>query len=365
MSLQRSASLGVLLIVAASACAFSSSSMPRDTQSGPGITMLPIPPTDQPGGQIAFRRFTDSSLTSSHIVVARPDGSQQQDVTAPASGVRDTLPAWSPDGSLLAFTRITPAPAATAEVYVVGRQGGSARQLTHSPPGTACGGSAGPLPAAPTTSLSCNGDPTWSPDGKIIAYSHRFQQSSVTRSEVWLVRADGSDAHALNAGGPPVQDSGPAWSPDGTHLAFERGDGDTSSIFLVRSDGREEKQLTGAGLNFGDHPAWAPDGTKILFRSNPDDPTQGFQQSDLFTIRTDGTGLTRLTRSQPNLQYLSATWSPDGRWIVTGLVQRDSHDAQAQIYLLSPTAAQGRLLLENTLWQSAPRWAPANIPAPR
>lgn len=352
---------GVLLLLGATACSFGSAASSRGTPSAPAVAVVPIPPAVQPGGLIAFRRFTDNSLRTSQIVTAHPDGSEQRNLTEPAAGVQETLPSWSPDGKQVAYMRITSSPNSAAEVYVVGWKGGPERQLTHSPAGSSCAGSSGPGPANPTASLSCNGDPSWSPSGAVIAYSHTYERDSVSLSEIWLVNQDGSGAHALTADGQAVQGSGPAWSPDGKQLAFQRSsDNGTSSIYVVNSDGSRERRLTGPGGSFGDHPAWAPDGSTLLFRSNPGDPTQDFGPSDLYTVRTDGSALTNLTRAGRNLEFLSSSWSPDGRWLITSRVQSDSHGGQAQLYLLNPSASQGRLLLEDPRWQSAPRWAPSS-----
>jgi Tol biopolymer transport system component len=315
----------------------------------------------QPAGVVAFRRFTDPALTTSSIVTSRLDGSDQRILTAPAPGGQDTLPAWSSDGKRLAFMRISPGPGATAEVYVVERTGGPVRQLTRSPAGSTCEDSAGPQPAAPSSSISCNGDPSWSPDGSQLAYSHRSRKNSVSRSEIWVLNQDGTGGHVLIAGGLPARDSSPAWSPDGTRIAFEHvNDDGTSSIVVVRADGSGERQLTASGKSFGDHAAWSPDGDKLLFRSNPGNPTQAFHTSDLYTVRADGTDLTQLNQSDRNLEFLSSSWSPDGKWIVTGLVQRGSGSDRAQLYVLTADATQKRLVIDNPYWQSAPRWMPGH-----
>jgi len=359
MATTRAAAVVALLVVSVQACSFTSSGASPSRVATSQVSIPPISASGTPAGLIAFRRYTDNDLTTSQIMAAHLDGTDQRDLTASTPGVRDTLPAWSHDGEHLAFLRTTPAPHATAEVFVVGRSGGPVRQLTHSPPGAGCGATSGPNPAAPTSSLSCNSDPSWSPDGTTLAYSHRYLHDSVMRTEIWVTDQAGGKAHALAAGGQPVQGSGPSWSPDGTRIAFERGNNHgTSAIFLVRADGTGEQQLTAGNLSFGDHPTWSPDGTEILFRSNPNDPTQGFEQSDLYTVHPDGTGLTKLTHSAPDLEYLSSSWSPDGRWIITGLVHRGSHGNQAQLYLLSAHADQGRLVVDNPHWQSAPRWSP-------
>ncbi len=349
-----------VMVLALGACAFTTTSKPSEGTATKASPIPSVPASVRVHGTIAFRRFTDTSLNSSQIVTAQLDGRQQRAVTHPGPGVQDTLASWSPDGRQLAFMRITGGPKASAEVYVVGRQGGPVSQITHSPAGAVCDESASPDPALQTSSVSCNGDPAWSPDGKVIAYSHFYRKNSVANSDLWLANADGSGSRPLIAHGHLARDSGPTWAPDGTRIAFERSnDSGTGSIFVVNADGTGVRQLTSSRLNFGDHACWSPDGTRILFRTNPGNPTQEFHQSALYFVRPDGTGLTKLTDSGSNLEYLSSSWSPDSRWIVTGLVRRGDHNQQARLYLLSANAHQQRLIVDNPRWQSAPRWAPA------
>src|SRR3954453_8165971 len=116
---------------------------------------------------IAFRRFTDGTYSSSQIVTARLDGFDQTVLTTPGTDGTDSVPTWSPDGSRLAFGRSVPRPDCgpgcfEKEIYVVDANGGAATQLTHPPGGALC---THRVPEA------CAGDPSWSPDGKQIAFS--------------------------------------------------------------------------------------------------------------------------------------------------------------------------------------------------
>ncbi|HSP39038.1 MAG TPA: hypothetical protein VLR26_14940 [Frankiaceae bacterium] len=313
-------------------------------------------------GVIAFRRFTDATYSSSQIVAARLDGSQEKVLTNPGPEGADSIPTWSPDGSRLAFGRSVPRPDCgpgcfEKEIYVVDAHGGPATRLTHAPGGALCSGQ-GPS--------ACAGDPAWSPDGKQIAFNRTMATASEPKDQtgIWVVNADGAGEHLLASRPEPQRTNSPAWSPDGTRLAFERGTFDnnqqalTLAVFTMRSDGTDERQITPSDRTFGDHPQWSPDGTTILFRDNVGAPTNAFKPSALYTVHPDGSGLTNLTGSDPNLQYLSGSFSPDGKSIVVPRVHRGSHGDQAELYVLSSAGAVQRLVVENPNWQSMVRWSP-------
>jgi Tol biopolymer transport system component len=354
--------LGLAVVGAAvsfTACS-DSTSKPNQTNPLPGAAAAATPTTGT-ADLIAFRRFTDATYTSSQIVTARLDGSQQNVLTTPGAQGADSIPTWSPDGARLAFGRSVPRPDCGAgcfekEIYVVDAHGGQASRLTHAPGGALC------TPQGPS---ACGGDPAWSPDGRQIAFNRTVATADDPQDQtgIWVVNADGSGERQLASQPAPQRIASPSWSPDGTRLAFERGrfDGDgqavSSAVFTMRSDGTDERQVTPVS-KFGDHPQWSPDGQTIMFRDNIGTPTNHFKPSALYTVHPDGSGLTRLTGSDPNLQYLSGSFSPDGKSIVVPRVHQGSHDDQAELYVLSNAGAVQRLVVENPDWQSMVRWSP-------
>ena len=147
------------------------------------------------------------------------------------------------------------------------------------------------------------------------------------------MNADGSGTENLTRS--PKFDDGPAWSPDGQKIAFQRvvgvipcGTGGCgpaeSDIFVMNADGSEQRNLTRKpSLNLGSH-AWSPDGQKILFQRRAKR-----KNWDIYVINADGSGERNLTRNRSH--DLDAAWSPDGRRIVF----RTSRHGKWELYVMN------------------------------
>src|SRR5262249_19039719 len=113
--------------------------------------------------------------------------------------------------------------------------------------------------------------------------------------QIYVMNLDGSGQTALTG------DSGihtnARFSPDGTRIAYEftrrEQDAPDSGIYLMNADGSSARRLVESTSSINQQPAFSPDGQKVLFSSNRADGNY-----DLYTIRIDGTGLTRLTEDQ-------------------------------------------------------------------
>lgn len=132
--------------------------------------------------------------------------------------------------------------------------------------------------------------------------------------QIWTANPDMKDAYPITDG--DYDNAFPAWSPDGTKLAFAStrsdtsGSGAISDIFVMNADGSEVTQVS-ESIGWSSEPTWSPDGTPIAFHSDAGDwPTS----VGLFVMRPDGTGQRRLTTLSPDLiDQGSARFSPDGR----------------------------------------------------
>jgi hypothetical protein len=291
--------------------------------------LLPLdPPTLELGstatgpGRIAFG-------TETGLYVVNADGSKPQRLTSnparPGVLTPDTDPAWSPDGSKIAFTRVT---ATSNEIDVMDADGSNLTRLT--------GGTA--------TSLARS--PSWSPDGKHIA----FTGSRPGGVDIYVMDADGSNEVRLTED--PGGDAFPAWSPDGKRIAFESTRPGQIEIYVMNADGSGETRLTtspGNGTTHGESidPAWSPDGSLIAFARDVD------HQWEIFVMGADGSGLVRLTSDSVAEAY--PAWSPDGSLIA---YSRGTGTIGSAIYLMSPDGSGQRPLSSVSTYAVTPAWSP-------
>jgi dipeptidyl aminopeptidase/acylaminoacyl peptidase len=146
-----------------------------------------------------------------------------------------------------------------------------------------------------TTSEGYYGRPHWSPDGTRLAFSAYLNGSNY--SQIFIVNANGSELTRIAPGTTSYWD--PSWSPDGARLAFIRFRNEAPGSYLfdvmiTDVDGRNVRQVM-SSADWSSAPVWSPDGRQIMFSSG----------GALYVMQADGSGLTRIT-SPPNNSWDSA-----------------------------------------------------------
>jgi TolB protein len=255
-------------------------------------------------GRIAFWSERDGNA---EIYTMNGDGSSVVRLTNDTA--IDRGPAWSPDGTKIAFNRGT-------HIYVMNADGSGVVRLTND--------------------TATDQGPAWSPDGTKIAFSRGTQ--------VYVMSADGSGVVRLTNDTATAR--GPAWSPDGTKIVFNRG----TQIYEMNADGFGVTALT-----TGSDPAWSRDGTRIagsrLFPPPPGcrigNPRGGYRPcppvSRIIVMNADASGMLPLTYGR------EPTWSRDGKIAFTN---------GSEIFVMNADGSGIIRLTDNAASDGRPAWSP-------
>jgi hypothetical protein len=189
--------------------------------------------------------------------------------------------------------------------------------------------------------------PAWSADGSKLAY-YAFvdvQPGDMHHTEIFVVNADGTGRQQLTfttaLGGPAF----PTWSPDGSKIAFQN-DSDRR-IYVMNSDGTGVTPLT-AGPDFT--PSWSPDGSKIVFASLRDGV------AEIYVMNADGTGQTRLTNN--DRPEFDPSWSPNGSTILYSRNDATNGDWPDLYVMNANGASQTNLTNTPNLAETNSVWSP-------
>lgn len=196
--------------------------------------------------------------------------------------------------------------------------------------------------------------PSWSPDGKKIAFgSNRDSHSEVySNCEIYVMNVDGSEQ--INLTNNPAWDDYPSWSPDGKKIAFTSHRDGNVDIYIMDADGSNQTRLT---YNPADavKPQWSLDGKKIAFQ------TTRHGKMDIYVMSSDGSNETRLTNNSATDICLS--WSPDGRKIAFASKRDDDPNSEifygnSEIYIMNSDGSNQTRLTNNPSFDMAPSWSP-------
>ncbi len=278
-------------------------------------TPSPLPtPTASGGGKIAYVCQIFRVPESDQICIMDSDGSNQRRLTT-SDTARHYYPSLAPDGQSVLFS--SNMDGTNFYIYELKLSG----ELTNLwRPGVA---------------------PEVSPDGRLIA----FAQSDGKNNMILVMNRDGSNPRLLTSNG-----WDPTWSPDGQKILFASQVGGLSQLMTINLDGSGQQQVSDLPLLRG-RSAWSADGRYIVTYSGRS------WERELFLLPLDGSPVRQLTPPGGNSQ--GPTFSPDGQWVAfTAYFDRFRNVHGCEIYKMRIDGTGLTRLTNNDYCDWQPRWGP-------
>jgi Tol biopolymer transport system component len=227
------------------------------------------------------------------IAVMDADGSNKRELPVQGGRMGFRSPTWSPDGTQLAFNTLPPVESHIPDIYTSDADGSDLTNITKSPE-------------------EWESAPDYSPNGLQMCF---WGGNYKTGWGINIMNSDGSNPTRLagdNHDRPffPFTGGSCDWSPDGTKIAYSyrpESRGARYDVYVMNADGSGKINLTKSPKVGEDSPSWSPDGTKITFSSFRDKPGSG--HSSIYTMDADGSNVTQVT-TNPDATDIYPDWQP-------------------------------------------------------
>jgi Tol biopolymer transport system component len=286
-------------------------------------------------GPISFTR--DSVGRPPNIYSINNDGSGLERVSE--GGLNAFSLSWSADGRNLAFN--TSRIGACSDVYIMNR-GGRIRRLTDN--------------------RHCDVGPSWAPTGRRVIFASDRRDSAARNEgaaqkrgehdyDLYTLRVDGSGLRQLTDS--HKDEHCPSWSPDGRRIAYTVGRGHGADIYVMSVNGTRQRQITDATA--ADYcPDWSPDGEAVVFTTARHRTDLDRGNLEIYAVRPDDLQEVRLTNSSAIDE--DPVWAPDGGQIV--FTTRTSRSSDSDLVLIEPDGSSRIMLTRNKSTDLYPAWRP-------
>jgi len=292
----------------------------------------------KPSGLPALVAFTSDRDKAAHIYTVKPDGTDIQ-ATSSDNGTNDGVPAWSPDGTKIAFTSNQ---SSRYEIWIMNADGSGRRRLTDL--------------------KSYSNMPRWSPDGeKIVFISRVIAAAGISCTEIFVMNSDGSGLQQITTSAGVTGSTGeradwnsvPTWSPDGAKIIFSSnrdGDGSTPVLYTMNPDGSDQRKFGLFTDVDGSQPDWSPVNNKIVWIRGSAAKVDiwvmdGWSPFPLLTAK-------KLTDNIDNNS--NPVWSPDGKQIAFV----SDADSNMDVYIMNADGSNVRRLTSDKAKDGYPAWRP-------
>ncbi|MEO8475811.1 MAG: hypothetical protein ABI572_02025 [Actinomycetota bacterium] len=287
-----------------------------------------------PGGNglIAFESDRDGDLD---IFSIQPDGTVLTKLTQ--NTVADRDPAWSPDGSHIAFVR-DGCTGTCRNLWVMNADGTGELQITNEPSSVA------------------DANPAWSPDGTTLVFAHPTNNAGQYYKQIWSVPAAGGALTQLTAAA--FASWSPDWSPDGSRIVFTSTRAGDAAIYTMNADGSAQTKVSFAGATAPPAfllggPSWSPDGTTFAFHG-ADSATLDVPR----LLLSGADGADTRTIYDPAGEVYPPSWAPNGNKLVVTVNTGSGAVTNMQVYVVNPSTGAATALAASASVEQNPSWQP-------